>query len=64
MFFLKKSKLPFFMLAIFAVLMLILFSIGLAELNYLLIVISIILFTVTFGYGFTLKSQYRKNDWL
>ncbi|MCG7420281.1 DUF5325 family protein [Macrococcus epidermidis] len=60
----KKSKLPFFMLAIFAVLMLILFSIGLAELNYLLIVISIILFTVTFGYGFTLKSQYRKNDWL
>ncbi|ATD30734.1 DUF5325 family protein [Macrococcoides bohemicum] len=60
----KKSKLPFFLLAIFAVLMLILFSIGLAELNYLLIVISIILFTVTFGYGFTLKSQYRKNDWL
>ncbi|MFC6118664.1 DUF5325 family protein [Macrococcoides bohemicum] len=60
----KKSKLPFFLLAIFAVLMLILFSIGLAELNYLLIVLSIILFTVTFGYGFTLKSQYRKNDWL
>ncbi|RAI83011.1 hypothetical protein ETI06_02515 [Macrococcoides goetzii] len=59
-----KSKLPFFLLAIFAVLMLILFSIGLAELNYLLIVISIILFIATFGYGFTLKSQYRKNDWL
>lgn len=60
----KKSKLPFLLLAVFAVLMLILFSVGLAELNYLLIVISIILFVATFGYGFTLKSQYRKNNWL
>lgn len=60
----KKSKLPFLMLAVFAVLMLILFSIGLAELNYLLIVVSIIMFIITFGYGFSLKSQYRKNDWL
>ncbi|MFC6291840.1 hypothetical protein BHU61_02545 [Macrococcus epidermidis] len=60
----KKSKLPFLLLAIFAVIMLIVFSIGLAELNYLLIVISIVLFIATFGYGFTLKSQYRKNDWL
>lgn len=61
---LKKSKLPFLLLAVFAVLMLILFSIGLAELNYLLIVISIILFIMTFGYGFSLKSQYKKNNWL
>lgn len=60
----KKSKLPFLLLAVFAVLMLILFSIGLAELNYLLIAISIILFIAIFGYGFTLKSQYRKNNWL
>ncbi|WP_414047908.1 DUF5325 family protein [Macrococcus equi] len=60
----KKSKLRFLILAVFAVLMLILFSIGLAELNYLLIIISVILFICTFGYGFTLKSQYRKNDWL
>lgn len=61
---LKKSKLPFLLLAVFAVLMLILFSLGLAELNYLLIAVSIIMFIITFGYGFSLKSQYRKNDWL
>ncbi|MCU7557604.1 DUF5325 family protein [Macrococcus capreoli] len=60
----QKSKLPFFCLAVFAVLMLILFSIGLAELNYLLIIISAVLFIATFGYGFSLKSQYRKNNWL
>ncbi|WP_414052783.1 DUF5325 family protein [Macrococcus animalis] len=60
----KKSKLPFLLLAVFAVFMLVLFSVGLAELNYSLIVISTVLFIVTFGYGFTLKSQYRKNNWL
>lgn len=60
----KKSKLPFLLLAIFAVLMLIVFSIGLAELNYLLIIISVILFIAIFGFGFSLKSQYRKKDWL
>ncbi|MCE4956905.1 DUF5325 family protein [Macrococcoides caseolyticum] len=59
----KKSKFPFLLLAIFAVCMLIMFSVGLAELNYLLIVISIVLFIATFGYGFTLKSQYKKNNW-
>ncbi|RXK18860.1 DUF5325 family protein [Macrococcus sp. DPC7161] len=60
----KKNKSIFFILAVFAVCMLILFSIGLAEVNYLLMVVSILLFIATFGIGFTLKKKYRENGWL
>lgn len=60
----KKSKTRFLLLAIFAVLMLIVISAGIAEESLLLILIGLILFIATFGVGFTQKKKYRENGWL
>ncbi|MDJ1155618.1 DUF5325 family protein [Macrococcus caseolyticus] len=57
----KKSTITQFALACFAVLMLILFSIGLAEGSLLLMAMAVILFIATFGVGFTFKKKFREN---
>ncbi|QCT74558.1 DUF5325 family protein [Macrococcoides canis] len=57
----KKSTITQFMLACFAVLMLILFSIGLAEGHFLIMGAAVILFIATFGIGFTFKKKFREN---
>lgn len=60
----KKSKRIFLLLAFFAVLMLIVISAGIAENNFWIILIGLILFIGTFGVGFTTKKKYRENGWL
>ncbi|TDL98811.1 hypothetical protein ERX27_01580 [Macrococcus brunensis] len=60
----KKSKAIFLLLAFLAVVCMIGISAGLAEGSVLTILISIILFVVILGYGFTLKKKYRENHWL
>ncbi|UBH13924.1 DUF5325 family protein [Macrococcus armenti] len=57
----KKSTITQFILACIAVLMLILFSIGLAEGNFIIMGIAILLFIATFGVGFTFKKKFREN---
>ncbi|UBH09416.1 YlaF family protein [Macrococcus armenti] len=57
----KKSTITQFIFACFAVLMLILFSIGLAEGNFIIMGIAIILFIATFGVGFTFKKKFRES---
>ncbi len=60
----KKSKAIFWVLAVVAVVFLLLFSFSLAATNAPLMILTLILFIATFGYGFTLKKKYRENDWL
>lgn len=60
----KKSKLIFMLLAVIAMMFLVLFS-GLMAYEYWVYgIIALIGFVATFGYGFTLKAKYRKNNWL
>ncbi|MFC3419809.1 DUF5325 family protein [Salinicoccus hispanicus] len=59
-----KSKAIFALLAIIAVLMMIAFSIFVAESMPLLAILSVVIFIAVFGVGFTLKKKYRENGWL
>lgn len=59
-----KSKAPFLILAIFAVLLMVVFAVLLVEEMWLLAIFTVGLFIATFGVGFTLKKRYRENDWL
>lgn len=60
----KKSKAVFFILAVLAVLMMVAFSVFIAEEMIILAVLSVIVFIAIFGAGFTLKKKYRENGWL
>lgn len=60
----KKSKAVFFILAVLAVLMMVAFSVFIAEEMIKLAVLSVIVFIAIFGAGFTLKKKYRENGWL
>jgi len=60
----KKSKSIFWVLAIIAVILLLLFSFSIAATNVPMMILTFILFIATFGYGFTLKKKYRENNWL
>ncbi len=52
------------LLAVIAMTFLVLFS-GLMAYEYWVYgIIALIGFVATFGYGFTLKAKYRKNNWL
>lgn len=59
-----KSKAIFFILAVLAVAMMILFSVFIAEGMAILSILSVIVFIAIFGVGFTLKRRYRENGWL
>ncbi|MFD2829856.1 DUF5325 family protein [Corticicoccus populi] len=59
-----KSKAIFFILAVVAVAMMILFSVSIAEGMVLLSALAVVLFVAVFGVGFTLKRKYRENGWL
>ncbi|AKG73674.1 DUF5325 family protein [Salinicoccus halodurans] len=60
----KKSKAIFAVLATLAVLMMIAFSVFIAESMPLMAVLSVVVFIAIFGAGFTLKKKYRENGWL
>lgn len=60
----KKSKAVFFILAVLAVLIMVAFSVFIAEEMIILAVLSVIVFIAIFGIGFTLKKKYRENGWL
>ncbi|HJE19244.1 DUF5325 family protein [Aliicoccus persicus] len=60
----EKSKFIFVVLAFLAILLLVLFSAFIAYGYTWLAVLSIIGFIAVFGFGFSLKAKYRRNDWL
>ncbi|WP_031548377.1 DUF5325 family protein [Salinicoccus luteus] len=60
----KRSKAIFGVLAVLAVLMMIAFSVFIAEAMPLMAVVSVLVFIGIFGTGFTLKKKYRENGWL
>lgn len=60
----KKSKAVFLVLAVLAVLMLIAFSVFIAEEMFIFAVLTVAVFIGIFGVGFTLKKKYRENGWL
>lgn len=60
----KKSKAIFAVLATLAVLMMIAFSVFIAESMPLMAILSVVVFIAIFGAGFTLKKKYRENGWL
>ena len=60
----KKSKAIFAVLASLAVLMMVAFSIFIAEAMPVMAILSVVLFIAIFGIGFTLKKKYRENGWL
>ncbi|WP_411843968.1 DUF5325 family protein [Salinicoccus sp. HZC-1] len=60
----KKSKAIFAVLATLAVLMMIAFSVFIAESMPLMAILSVAVFIAIFGVGFTLKKKYRENGWL
>ncbi len=60
----KKSKAVFFILAVLAVLVMIAFSVFIAEEMIILAVLSVLVFIAIFGAGFTLKKKYRENGWI
>lgn len=59
-----KSKAIFFILAMLAVAMMVLFSVFIAEGMALMSILSVVIFVAIFGVGFTLKKRYRENGWL
>lgn len=59
-----KSKAIFFILAMLAVAMMVLFSVFIAEGMALMSILSVVIFIAIFGVGFTLKKRYRENGWL
>lgn len=60
----RKSKAIFAVLAMLAVMMMIAFSVFIAEAMPLMAVASVLIFIAIFGTGFTLKKKYRENGWL
>ncbi|CAD2076928.1 hypothetical protein JEOAER750_01565 [Jeotgalicoccus aerolatus] len=60
----KKSKAVFFILAVLAVLMMIAFSVFIAEEMIIFAILTVAVFIGIFGVGFTLKKKYRENGWL
>ena len=60
----KKSKAVFFILAVLAVLVMIAFSVFIAEEMIILAALSVLVFIAIFGAGFTLKKKYRENGWI
>lgn len=60
----KRSKAIFGVLAVLAVMMMIAFSVFIAEAMPLMAVVSVLIFIAIFGTGFTLKKKYRENGWL
>ena len=60
----KKSKSIFWVLAIIAVILLLLFSFSIAATNVPMMILTFILLIATFGVGFSVKKKYRKNNWL
>lgn len=60
----KKSKAIFGVLAVLAILMLIAFSVFVAEGMPLFAGLTVLIFIAIFGIGFTLKKKYRENGWL
>jgi polyferredoxin len=59
-----KSKAIFFILAVLAVAMMVLFSVFIAEGMALMSILTVVVFVGIFGVGFTLKKKYRENGWL
>ncbi|MCG1008607.1 DUF5325 family protein [Salinicoccus sp. ID82-1] len=59
-----KSKAIFALLAVMAVLMMIAFSVFIAEAMPLAAILTVVVFIAIFGVGFTLKKKYRENGWL
>lgn len=60
----KKSKKIFMLLAVIAMTFLVLFSALIAYEYWMFGILALVGFIATFGLGFTLKSKYRKNNWL
>lgn len=60
----KKSKLIFVILATLAIVLLVVFSAAIAYGQTWIAILSIVGFVAIFGFGFSLKAKYRKNDWL
>lgn len=59
----KKSKAIFFILACLAVLVMVAFSVFIAEEMVIMAILSVLVFIGIFGVGFTLKKKYRENGW-
>ncbi|WP_278267530.1 DUF5325 family protein [Staphylococcus epidermidis] len=60
----KKSKGIFWIFSILAVIFLTLFSFALGATNVPMMILTFILLIATFGFGFSVKRKYRKNNWL